>query len=308
MKKTYHICLSAGDEVLCRSEEDYAYCFNTFSLAINETGSSLLADSVMSTHLHGCVRTYDPYELITRQKYSYSRYMNRKYGRHGALIEENAFVLELNGLYHTLAAMDYTFRNSLHHGVSPTPFAYRHSSAGVIFKKELGRDFIPELLPASKQHRFLPSRTKCPEGYRMDKSGLILREDVVDVADVEHMYGTARSFLYHMNRLSSEEWLREQEKDENGSRLITLEVIEQPVRHQSIGDMLNNEHGRNDYRRMGDLELCTLIDKEILPSMGKESVYTLTVAEKQELARYIRATYHLPAEQIRRCVAMSYNQ
>ena len=206
---------------LCRSEEDYIYCFNSLALAIHDTGSSLLADSIMSTHLHECVRTEEP-----------------------------------------------------------------------------------QLLHPSRQHRFLPYRTKCPEGYRMDKSGLILREDVVDTVDVEHMFVTPRSYLYNMNRLSGEEWMREQEKDGNGDKPVTLDMIEEGARHQTISEMLSNEHGRNDYNAISDIGLCTHIDKVLLPQMDRESVYVLSMSEKTALARLLKATYRLPSGQIRRCLAM----
>ena len=205
MKNSYHICVSGGDEVYCRDEEDYIYCFNALALAIHATQSSLLADSIMSTHLHECVRSENPDLLVKMQRYTYVRYFNRKYHRKGGLGEPNAFVVKLDGLYHNLAAISYTLRNALHHGVSPTPFAYPHSSAQTVFRKELGRYAEPELMPKFGQHNFLPYRTKCPDGYRMGRNGLILREDVVDTADVEHLFGTPRSFLYYMNRISGEE-------------------------------------------------------------------------------------------------------
>lgn len=306
MKNSYHICISGGDEVYCRSEEDYIYCFNSLALAIRATESSLLADSIMSTHVHECVRSENPDLLIKMQRYTYSRYFNRKYHRKGSLGEPKAFVMKLEGLYHHLAALSYTFRNALHHGVTPTPFGYPHSSVRVIFRKELGHDIEQELLPKSRQHLYLPYRTKCPDGFRMGKNGLILREDVVDTADVEHMFGTPRSFLFYMNRISGEEWQREQEKDKKGSAPVTLDVIENGVKHNSVAEMLSNEHGRSDFRRMSDMELCKLIDGDLLPEMNRASVYTLSLSEKKWLAQHLRSRYHLPSEQIRRCLAFSY--
>ena len=38
MKKTYHLCLSAGDEVMFRDQEDYNRGFNCFALALHKTG------------------------------------------------------------------------------------------------------------------------------------------------------------------------------------------------------------------------------------------------------------------------------
>ena len=85
MRKPYHICISGGDELICRSEEDYYRLFNCIALAIHETDSVLLADAEMSTHAHLGVRTDDPMELFSRAWLMYTRYFNSKYGRQGRL-------------------------------------------------------------------------------------------------------------------------------------------------------------------------------------------------------------------------------
>ena len=52
MKKTYHLCLSGGDEILYRDEDDYNRGFNSFALALHKTGSTGLVESFQSTHCH----------------------------------------------------------------------------------------------------------------------------------------------------------------------------------------------------------------------------------------------------------------
>ena len=138
----------------------------------------------------------------------------------------------------------------------------------------------------------------------MDRSGLLLREDVIDTSDVEHMYGTPRNFLFHMNRLSGEEWKREQEKDKEKTTLITIEAIEYGITQQNLEQMLRNEHGRNDYKKMSDIDLCHLIDKVILPELGVESVYILSRQKKSAIADYLSRKHRLPQAQIQRCLAI----
>ena len=304
MKKTYHICISGGNEVLCRDEEDYVRYFNSLAMACAETGSTLLAESIMSNHVHECVRTSVPERFIENQRYKYSRYFNAKYGRRGRLGEKVPFIIELQGLYHTIAALSYVLRNAVHHGISPTPFAYSHCSARVIFAQATGHEPSDTFMPRHNVRAHLPSRQRCPEGYRMDKSGLILREDVIDTVDVEHMYGTARAFLYYMNRLSGEEWRREQAKDKVESNPITLETIETGIRLQTTEQMLRNEHGKNDYMTMDDRKLCNLIDKVILSKKKVSSVYMLSLEERSFIASYLLREYRLPQSQIQRCLAM----
>ena len=243
-------------------------------------------------------------EDALKRAYQYARYFNAKYHRKGRLGERHAFTVELDGLYHTLAAISYVFRNPLHHGITATPLAYSHSSARVIFSKDIWSESSKDIIPKHKQRTFLPSHNTCPEGYRMDTNGLILREDVVDTSDVEHLYGTPRAFLYYMNRLSGEEWQKEQKQDNVNATPITIRIIENGISMQTMEQMLRNEHGRNDYRKMSDINLCEFIDKNILPEIGKTSVYLLTASEKQKIAQFLYLQKRLPEAQIKRCLAM----
>ena len=138
----------------------------------------------------------------------------------------------------------------------------------------------------------------------MAESGLLVRETVIDVADVEHMFGTPRTFLYYMNRLSSEEWLKEQAKDDNGLPPVTLETIEKGISFQSLKSMFSSEGGRCNYNALNDIQLCDVIDSEILPRFNQSSVYRMLSSELQRAAELLRRNYHLPESQIRRCLAI----
>ena len=139
MKRTYHLCLSAGNEIMFRDLEDYNRGFNCFAIALHETGSTGLVESFMSNHCHLMIQTEDPKDFMYDMRRRYSRYFNSKYHRSGILGEKHHFQLEISGLHHHLAAMSYTLRNPLHHGVAPIPYAYPHSSANAIFQKEMGK-------------------------------------------------------------------------------------------------------------------------------------------------------------------------
>ena len=69
------------------------------------------------------------------------------------------------------------------------------------------------VLNHSFKHRFVGRNVKIPDGYLMDKSGLILREYVTAVQQVELLFTSPRSFLYYMNRPSNEKWIVEQKED-----------------------------------------------------------------------------------------------
>lgn len=304
MKKSYHLCLSAGDEIMFRDLEDYRRSFNCFAIALYKTGSTGLVEAFMSNHFHLMIQTEDPKEFMYNMRQPYSKYFNQKYGRNGALGEKEHFQLEIRGLHHHLAAMSYILRNPLHHGIAPIPYAYPHSSVNVIFQHEMGKSNTDILIPEKSYYKHIGRRAAYPDTYKMNDKGMFLRESVLDIVQVENMFATPRSFDYYMGRKTSEDWHKEQSKDNIDNPPVKLETIEYGVNSHSLERMLINENGRCDYRKMSDIDVCTLVDHQILPSIGKSSVYQLTSKEKEGIAEILFKTYHIGSDMIRRCLVM----
>ena len=107
-----------------------------------------------------------------------------------------------------------------------------------------------------------------------------------------------------MGRKTSEEWTKEQLKDNNDQPPVTLEAIEHGINLNHTAQMLSFENGKADYRKMSDIDLCHIIDHEILPEVGKQSVYHLTVSEKGRIAEMLYRRFHSGEAQIRRCLAL----
>lgn len=323
MKETYHLCLSSHDEVMFRSEQDLIIGFNYLAYSALETDSILLADGFLSTHHHEVAVTDNPAYLAKRNRYAYTRYFNAKYHRKGSLGERAYFILKVEGLYHTQALMNYVIRQGLHHGIASTPFEYPHCSANAYFRKELGKDYRPVLIDDRNRHSFIPYNTHLPLKYRMAKNGLILREDIEDTGYVEHVYVSARNFLFQMNRISDGKDIQEQEK-ENSTPAITLASVEKGVPAFDPSKALIYEQGRVNRNRMTDIQLCTIIDNLILPSRyfrtGEESsVYLLPERKRADIANSLlqesRAVQYLKCDsvfsektvtedQIRRCLCL----
>ena len=304
MRKTYHLCLSAGDEVMFRDLEDYNRGFNSFAIALYKTNSTGLVESFMSTHMHLLVQTDSPKDFMMCFRLIYTMYFNKKYGRSGKLGEKLHFTMEIVGYHHTLAAMSYILRNALHHGVAPIPYAYPHCSANAIFMHEMGKRPEENLLPQKSYYKHLGRTAEYPDSYKMNKSGVFLRESVLDIPQVENLFVTPRMFNFYMSRKSSEEWEAEQSKDQNNSPLINIQSIEHGVNTESVERLLLFENGKADYRKLSDIDLCTEIDRNILPKYGKTSIYQLTPDEKKHIANHIYDTYHLSVTQIRRSLVM----
>lgn len=305
MKKTYHLCLSGKHEVMFRCREDFIRGINCLSLAAIKTQSSLLAYSFMSNHVHSCLRTDCPEKFMKTFWYPYNRYFNARYGRVGRLGERDFFKMEIHGLYHLLTCIAYVLRNPMHHGVTGTPFGYPYTSIRSLFSKDFGwEDDMSDDLHGKYAYHYLPSHRRLPDGIRMTRNGMIHHRSVIDFADVEHQFSTARTFLYYMNRLSGEKWEMEQSQDAISLPPITLHTIENGITYQDIRAMLVNEHGRSNYDAISDEGLCQDIDLVILPSFGRKSIYALTFEEKKQIARHLLRRHHASMAQIARCLGM----
>lgn len=137
----------------------------------------------------------------------------------------------------------------------------------------------------------------------MNADGFLLRQSFMEIRTAEKYYGTPRNYLYQMNRLTDETWIQEQQKDDTGQP-ITLAMVEQ-ADEKTVAQLLNNEHGRTFGRlRLQDLDVCLLIDKDLLPGYGVETVYLLSSTQKVRLAKQLYYDYHLPEAQIRRCLVL----
>ena len=109
-----------------------------------------------------------------------------------------------------------------------------------------------------------------------------------------------------MGRRTSEDWIKEQSKDNISSMPITLDLIESNVHITSLNDMLILEGGRSDYRKCSDIDLCREIDSIVNNERLGSSIYTLSYGEKKELAERMRHKYHVGEAQLCRCLAMNY--
>lgn len=95
--------------------------------------------------------------------------------------------------------------------------------------------------------------------------------------------------------------MKEQGKDQNGKDKISLQRIEAGVTHNNLSDMLKNEYGKSNYKKISDIELCTLIDKS-LPS--DSSVYTISDRAKEKIYRDMINVHRSDHIQTLRCLSL----
>ena len=302
MKESYHICFTSHDEVMFRDEEDHGVFVNLMALRAFATDTEILADAEMSTHVHADVFTENPSPFAGTLRMSYTKYFNGKYGRKGRMGQKYTFSLKIDGYYHQQVALSYILRNGLHHGAAPTALGYPYCSVREMFAKDIGLSSEKAApLSRSQMAAFLPRYSEFPDHWQMNADGILLRSSFLELRRAEQYYGSARNYLYQMNRLTDESWKQDQIQDGTGQP-VTLSMLER-ADEQTIAQMLNNEHGRNfQHSRLQDPDVCRLIDNELLPSLGVRSVYLLTENQRQRLSMQLLHEFHLPEHQIRRCL------
>jgi len=309
MLKTYHICYTSHREVMYRNEDDMNRSFNSLCSALYKTGSRCLAENDLTDHHHGCYQTECPEELVRSKRISYTRLFNEKYGRTGPLGESGFFMMELQGIRHTLAALSYVIKNTVHHGITSTPFEWPYCSANAYFRRELGKEYTPEILLTPTQiEAVLPRRAAYDPKWKMGVDGVFLRETVIETSVVENLFATPQAFNYLISRKSAADWYKEQEADRNGIPPVTLENIETRMldyaasQEQAISEMLRNEAARHARRGIKDLELCKIIDSQYVPRYKVFSVYHLSEAQKNAIANEVYHCFHIGTAQLRRCL------
>ena len=272
MKELHHICYTSHDEVMYRDKQDHDMYINLLALRVFSGDIDLYADAEMSDHTHLCARMDKPSVKCGWIRHSYTSYFNAKYHRIGRLGEPRCFVSKLVGQKHIATAISYILRNGLHHGVAATAFGYPYSSIHEMFANDIivpGGRYSSEVV-------WLPEKSQYPKTYVMNEKGMFLRSSFMEIKAAESYFVTPRNFLYMMNRLSDDRWKNEQLGDGNSVPPITLASAEPSFLDNEVADLLSNETGRRfDPLKLDDLELCRIIDTEIVPKYNVHSIYKI---------------------------------
>ena len=124
----------------------------------------------------------------------------------------------------------------------------------------------------------------------MSADGLLLREDVLDVAWVEQNYISVKNFLFQMTRPADERDIQNQ-KNENLLPPVTMESIEAGVPDFAAKESSGFGYGKVNNWKMTDLELCSIIDSRLIPKLlnnkPQTSIYMLPESKRGELFDYL---------------------
>lgn len=305
MKKLYHACYTSHNEILCRDNEDYERLLCRIAQTSINSGSPVLAYTIMSNHVHIILLSDNPAVFVKNLRQSYTRSFNKKYLRHGNLGEHGFFSSEISTPDRIATAISYVLRNPVHHKVSPNPFSYPYSSINLYFRGRLENLFKDDNSSCKPLKGMFERHRKIHKDLSFSESGKLDPASFVEIPLVERCFGTYNTFQFFIQRKDYSKWNQEQLESHPDIDPITLKIIEPMLSVESI--VKYERHGIKwlNEDAMTDIELCTLIDRALLPKMNKSSYTELSFEEKLHAASLIMAKYKLPKEQIDRCLALS---
>lgn len=339
MKTVKHLCFTSHREAMMRNPKDVGTMLNLLALNSWRHNIQILADCEMSTHVHLVVigNDNDASAFIKDVRRLYTRHMIDRYNRpkHLRFGEKGFFKLDVYGNNHIQSALSYVLRNPLHHGVAGTPFEYQYSSVNDIFPVEMGKTDRPRLsceknielrlikngkwcrkedcrthiignnLIEDKQiiAGFLPRQSEWPDEWKMSEDGIFLRPCFEELKQTEMQYVSPSGFQFCMFRKSDDNWLQEQKQDGIELPPVQLSSIEPFSTEQDVSRYLANEKS-GTFRKTGlnDFEVCRIVDQEVVPAYRCNSVYELSVTQKDSIRRMLVQELHISEKQAVRCI------
>lgn len=306
----YHLCLAEHDEVLFRDDSDYIYFLNTVATEAAKECVSVRAFACMSDHVHLAVWTDDVELFAAKVKFRYTRYFNNKYHRSGALISDT-FMDLVYGHNHEEALYSYIIRNPRHHNMSPSPLSYPYASGRYYFRAEFGFDLYETYIPRKARPQISRKGGNIIDStWQVLPDGLLDPSCWLDVHNVESCFVTQRHYVYQiLFRKSGVDWVEEQKKDAEYSGFVecqdvTLDTIE-PQYISTKEKMLSNEKAEFKRPRFTDMDVCRIVDRELVPKYGKASYAELARSEKVEMANDLLHKFDVfSVKQIARVLAL----
>lgn len=272
MTTDFHHVYSKGEMVIFRDADDYIYFQNR--LAIDKFGKNLkiLAYSIMSTHVHMIVETWDEDTLkgfISGVKRAYSVHFKRKYG---ISLPREFFCIEYSDdsdMYENKKArMVYVLKNPVHHQVCGSPLSYEFSSARFTFWQELWgesvcRHYVASLKKCSelgaRDFRRIIGRNQINESNTLldYDSGAISPLSIIDISKAKAYWGKfVRNYLLdlHLNpKDSSGNYIGEDSLSVQTDKLSDMEVCK-------IIDDFAQEHGSGSFAFLKEGEINRLVE------------------------------------------------
>ncbi len=303
MKRLMHLCFTSKREVMCRCPRDYKMMISRIAQSSVYNDTAVLAYAVMSNHVHLIVQTDSETAFIRTLRSSYTQSFNHIYERSGRLGDKGFYSLELDGIQHQQDAITYVLQNPWHHKVTDNPFDYPYSSMALYYRRHyLEHPFHSAEIDKNK--RLLNRNVKIAAPVKYGASGMIVPESFIQTGMVENIFGSYTAFQMLTHRKNYREWKERQLQENNTSPLVNLKSVEPLLAKNHIRLIEDDPYRWRKGRNLSDMDLCTVIDRDILSRFKCETYTQLQAHNKKSIIAELMArySYKITEEQILRCL------
>ena len=267
------------NKVWFRDEDDFKMAMNAVAIYASLIGIRVIAFILMSNHVHFvlyCNRS-DAEHFINEFKRHCSRYIRHKYGTKELLRKNEVDIQEIPNENESLEkVIAYVQMNCVAANICLHPTAYPWGPGKCFFCTETVKGQPLVNLPKAVRYRLIHSKLPVSKNLLIGPDGYILPESYIDVAEVEHLFRTAKRMQYFLNSSSKTK-----------KKMETGETMGPAFRDQVI------------IAALGDI--CrTLFQKQDLSSLAQP--------ELAELFRQIRFRFSSNVHQIARVTGFSYEE
>ena len=242
---------------------DFIAANNAYALACARFGVIPLYLIMLTNHLHDASksklddRAYG--EFIQSFRISLTKAVRKAQYGCGRIGEDRAQIKIIKTLADLKDSIAYGLSNPRQHKVKESLWKYRWSTIGMYFT-----DYKIENSQIIKKpaliSTYLPSHRSLPDGYLMDRNGMILPECYVDKRSVESLFGNRTAFANYINTPTQREKNKEYRRED---------PLDFPLRYD-------------------DCELIAMIGKYALErGIPPKSFDQYSINEKRMMANYI---------------------
>lgn len=204
----YHIYLRGNHKQdFFYKKNDYINVINRLALAAYHTSTKIWALEYLSNHFHLVIETKDRSAFMHYYRLSITQWYNHEYGGNGSIGGRHHGWGRItnpseDGGEDLKDAISYTLRNCKKHGILDDFYNYPWSTIRLYYNK---RQNSTSLISKREASAFFPIHAIIPDHYRIDKSGMIVPQDFINVQGVEKLFGTIENFKNALSKPSRRE-------------------------------------------------------------------------------------------------------
>ena len=238
MKDIWHLCSQElPNKIIFKTLDDYKFGMNSIPIALQETGICIYCFILMNNHVHLLISgTVDAAtEFFTKFKRRLAAHLSKKHRIQSPLKGLNFKLIEVTDEQMFRNEVAYILRNCVAAKMND-PYNYPWSTGGIYFKHCINKFTFRRIgdMNGWEIRNVLSTRVHLPDGYLIS-NGIIRPESYVQVATVEHLFGSALNLFWYLKDWKSEqkaaqlEWASEKKSIEQDRGPVDKAMYEDTV-------------------------------------------------------------------------------